>query len=109
MEKRAAFPFVTAEHMAERGAGVLLTVLRRCPRPSPRLRKHGRGPSPCWTRTRLSVLLGGLRDAAEGKDPFWPWSRDFAEVCDLADLDAGRVLLTYEISKAKGWLFKVKG
>ncbi|MDB5659223.1 MAG: hypothetical protein JWS10_1838 [Cypionkella sp.] len=60
-------------------------------------------------RLWLSVLLGGLRDAAEGKDPFWPWSSNFAEVCDLADLHPGRVLLTYEISKAKGWHFKVKG
>lgn len=60
-------------------------------------------------RLWLSVLLEGLRASAEGADPFWPWSQDFAEVCDLADLDPRLVRLTYEISKAKGWRFKVKG
>ena len=60
-------------------------------------------------RLWLSVLLEGLRSSAAGEDPFWPWSKDFAEICNLADLDSDHVLLTYEISKANGWRFRVGG
>lgn len=56
----------------------------------------------------LSVLVTGLRDAASGADPYWPWSHDFAEVCDLAEVNASRVRTAFEINKAigRGYLIK---
>lgn len=50
-------------------------------------------------RLWLSVLLEGLREAAEGKDAFWPWTKDFQKVCDLADLDPMVVQTVFQIAK----------
>lgn len=57
-------------------------------------------------RLWLSVLLEGMRDAVDGKDPFWPWSRDFRKVCDLADLDAAAMLTLFEVAKGTGRNFR---
>ena len=59
-------------------------------------------------RLWLSVLLEGLREAAEGEDAFWPWSRDFRQVCDLADLDPVAVRTALEIAKGTGRTFGTK-
>ena len=52
-------------------------------------------------RLWLSVLLEGLREAAEGKDAFWPWTKDFQKVCDLADLDPMVVQTVFQIAKGR--------
>jgi hypothetical protein len=57
-------------------------------------------------RLWLTVLLEGLREAVDGTDPYWPWSRDFRKVCDLADLDSMAMLTVYEIAKGTGRTFR---
>ena len=59
-------------------------------------------------RLWLSVLLEGMRDAVEGKDPHWPWSHDFRKVCDLADLDPMAMLTLFELAKGTGRSFRPK-
>jgi hypothetical protein len=59
-------------------------------------------------RLWLSVLLEGLRDAADGKDAYWPWSNDFRRVCDMADLDPMAMLTLFEIAKGTGRTFRTK-
>lgn len=49
----------------------------------------------------LSVLLVGLNDVANGRDPGWIYTRDFAAVCHLADVSADRVKLVLRIDPEK--------
>lgn len=52
-----------------------------------------------------TVLLHGLKDAAQGREAEWLGSRDFRHVCHLADMDPGQVLATF--SPGRKYLFKV--
>ena len=49
-----------------------------------------------------AVLVAGLHDAARGKDPAWLGSDDFAQVCDLAQLDPEAVLRCYSSARLNG-------
>ena len=42
-----------------------------------------------------AVLVAGLHDAAKGDDPGWIGSRDFVQVCHLAQVEPQAVLRAY--------------